>query len=209
MIKYATIDASVYVKERLRAAERVEAEAKRVMTSRVQVLPLGVKQGELFEVLNSLGFKIEDMNKVRQIYDNYGGQLICYGIVLFRVSCCNKERQDLFELLGEHSIELSEINWKIKINCFGFCIGCKKEGHIISKCPEKVVVSIVIKLVMKERAVLSSWRKRRNLHVSSADKLVISAENAKTKKLNGIWTLLSILVYLGMTKSSVFMSLIT
>jgi len=138
-IEDASIEASVYETERLKAAERLAAEAKRVMTFRVQGLPLDVRQNELFDVLNGLGFGIEDMNKVRQMYDNFGGQLIRNGIVLFRVSCSNKERQKLLELLGEHQIELSEIHWKIKINCFGFCVGCKKEGHIASKCPEKVV----------------------------------------------------------------------
>ena len=138
-IEDAAIEASVYEAKRQEAAERVEAEAKRVMTFRVQGLPLDTKQEELFSALNHLGFGIEDLNKVRQMFDNYGGQLIRNGIVLFRVSCSNKERQKLFELLGEHTIELSEINWTIKINCFGFCVGCKKEGHIASKCPEKLV----------------------------------------------------------------------
>ncbi len=72
-------EASFYESYRAEEANKAKAEALRDMTFRIKGLPL--------EALNGLGFGIEDMNKIRQFYDDFDGQMIRNGIVLFRVSC--------------------------------------------------------------------------------------------------------------------------
>lgn len=79
------------------------------------------------------------MKNIRQMYENYGGQLVRNGLVMFRISCIIEERHKLVGLLGDHKIQLVGTDWNIKINCFVFCVVCKKEGHKISECTEKVV----------------------------------------------------------------------
>ena len=140
MIEDAMVEASVYVSARKEEARLAQVKAIRDMTFRIQGLPLDVNQKELFKVLKDLGFDIDDMDKIKQMYDNFDGQLVRNGIVMFRVSCNDEGRGENAKLMGEHSIQLDDVIWKIKINCFGFCIGCKKEGHKINECKELPVV---------------------------------------------------------------------
>lgn len=46
----------------------------------------------------------------------------------------------MIALIGDHQIRLDDYIWKTSVNCFGFCIGCKVEGHKIQDCPNKPVI---------------------------------------------------------------------
>ena len=59
---------------------------------------------------------------------------------MFRIACNVENRDEMVGLMGEHKIQLGGYEWKIDIHGFGFCIGCKKEGHKISECNNKVGV---------------------------------------------------------------------
>ena len=92
MIEDAMVEASVYVSARKEEARLAQVKAIRDMTFRIQGLPLDVNQKELFKVLKDLGFDIDDMDKIKQMYDNFDGQLVRNGIVMFRVSCNDEGR---------------------------------------------------------------------------------------------------------------------
>ena len=151
LIEDAMKEASFYESNRAEEASKAKAEALRDMTFRIQGLPLNAVQREVFETINGLGFGIDDMNKIRQLYDDFDGQMIRNGIVLFRVSCNNERRLLLAKLMGEYVVSIAGTEWKIKISSFGFCFGCKREGHKIGDCPNKVINCYYCKQVGHER----------------------------------------------------------
>jgi len=143
---------------------RKEAQEKAVrnMTFRIQGLPLDADQKELFDALNLIGFGLDDKDSLRAMYDNYGGHVVRNGIVMFRVPCKSEQRRRLADLTGEqHVIELAGIEWKIKVNCFGFCIGCKKEGHKIQDCLETVKKCFYCKIEGHERKTCPDLKKKK------------------------------------------------
>ena len=136
-IEDAGIVASVYVVRRAEKAEKEKATAVSVMSFRIQDLPIDVEQQELHSKIQTLGFGGVQLKDVKKMWDNYDGQLVSNGMVSFSLSCTVEERQSFASLTGEKKVTLGGLEWAIKINCFGFCIGCKKEGHKIGDCTDK------------------------------------------------------------------------
>ena len=140
LIEDAGIEAGVYDEKRREDLERARALEFKDVTFRIQGLPLDIEQQELTEALIKLGFRTLEKNNVRRMYENFNGHIFQNGLVLFKVACNIENRDEMVGLMGEHTIQLGGYEWKIVIQCFGFCIGCKKEGHKISECRNKNVV---------------------------------------------------------------------
>ena len=107
------------------------------MKFKIQGLPLDATQNDLLKELRRIGFDVKNNNDMRQVFDNSFGHFIRTEIVLFRIICENNKKMTYSNLTGEHLVIIGDFEYKININCFGFCFRCKKEGHLINTCIEK------------------------------------------------------------------------
>ena len=140
LVEDAKITADVYDTKRSKKADEDKANAYKDITFKIQGLPLDIEQKESYDCLVKLGFESLKIENVRCMYENFNGHYVRNGVLLFKIACNSENRKRMIALIGDHQIRLDDYIWKTSVNCFGFCIGCKVEGHKIQDCPNKPVI---------------------------------------------------------------------
>ena len=128
---------NVYLQDARKKFSEVKAarQPTKDLQFRISGLPIDVYKKELQVELNKLGFKV-DLTQMRQMYDRT--TKIRSEIVLFRVKVdSGKAEHELVEKSGQHTIELSGYTFKISVVCYGYCLTCKKSGHVSKDCDQR------------------------------------------------------------------------
>jgi hypothetical protein len=105
------------------------------LTFRIDGLPLDCVREELYDRLKSLGFQLYSADQLRQLYDRE--TKVRTEVVLFRMRVNEDEVVKVVNLTGAHTIKLGKFGWRINVVCYGYCLKCKKDGHLMKDCPNK------------------------------------------------------------------------
>ena len=126
---------SAYLQDARKEFSEVKTkEAIKDLQFRISGLPIDVNNQELQSKLVKLGFKV-DLPQLRQLYDRT--TKFRSEVVLFRIRVDSEKEQELVAKAGQHTIALRGYTFKINIVCYGYCLRCKKAGHVSRDCVER------------------------------------------------------------------------